>query len=146
MSRLDTNVMTWEATEALLQLDRTFINTPNYLGVQYFWAYKYRHYLRDVSSSVRRRWAMQFIDAYAISRGWIFERLLPNKVVDFYTALENLHDLDRMNDLPEEMVVPFRIAQEAVGSLFLGGKEAGDTTEKAIKRANDSFGHGCVGD
>lgn len=91
-------------------------------------------------------WAMQFIDAYAISRGWIFERLLPNKVVDFYTALENLQDLDRMNDLPEEMVVPFRIAQEAVGSLFLGGKEADDTSEKAIKRANDSFGHGCVGD
>tara|TARA_R110000822_G_C14916238_1_gene450845 strand:- start:239 stop:490 length:252 start_codon:yes stop_codon:yes gene_type:complete len=63
MSRLDTNTMTWEATEALLQLDRTFINTPNYLGVQYFWAYKYRHYLRDVSSSVRRRIHKKFMSA-----------------------------------------------------------------------------------
>ena len=90
--------------------------------------------------------AMQFIDAYAVSKGWVFDHLLPVIVVDQLTALENLQDLNRRNELPEEMAVPFGIAQEAIGMFLLGGKEAGDTSEKAIKRANDSLGHGCVGD
>tara|TARA_R110000803_G_scaffold166766_1_gene230082 strand:- start:423 stop:674 length:252 start_codon:yes stop_codon:yes gene_type:complete len=55
MSRLDTGVMTAEATSALIKLDETFIGTPHYLGVTYFWAHEYRHYLRSTSYSVRRR-------------------------------------------------------------------------------------------
>jgi hypothetical protein len=37
-----------------LELDASFIGTPDYMGVAYFWHYDYRHYLRD-SSPYRRR-------------------------------------------------------------------------------------------
>jgi hypothetical protein len=37
-----------------LDLDKSFIGTPDYMGVAYFWHYDYRHYLRD-SSRYRRR-------------------------------------------------------------------------------------------
>ena len=35
------------ATKKLMELDETFVNTPDYMGVTYFWHYDYRHYLRD---------------------------------------------------------------------------------------------------
>jgi hypothetical protein len=51
---LNTEEITWKATTALLKLDDKFIGTPDYMGVTYFWAYEYRHWLRD-STYYRRR-------------------------------------------------------------------------------------------
>jgi hypothetical protein len=38
----------------LLALDASFVGTPDYMGIAYFWHYDFRHYLRD-SSRYRRR-------------------------------------------------------------------------------------------
>ena len=53
MSVINLNLITSEAFIKIHELDRTFIDTPNYLGVAYFWAYEYRHYLRDASTTQR---------------------------------------------------------------------------------------------
>ena len=42
------------ADQALLNLDKTFIGTDDYMGMTYFWHYEYRHYLRDTSYARRR--------------------------------------------------------------------------------------------
>lgn len=47
--KINLNTITWEATDALLKLDETFIGTPNYMGLGYFWGWSFRHYLRDAS-------------------------------------------------------------------------------------------------
>jgi hypothetical protein len=52
---LNTDRLTMDATTSLLNLDKTFIGTVDYMGVTYFWNYTYRHYLRDTSYTVRRR-------------------------------------------------------------------------------------------
>ena len=52
---LNTNLLTMDATTALINLDKTLIGTADYMGVAYFWNYTYRHYLRDTSYTVRRR-------------------------------------------------------------------------------------------
>ena len=43
-----------EGIRKFLDLDKSFIGTPDYMGMAYFWHYDYRHYLRD-SSPYRRR-------------------------------------------------------------------------------------------
>lgn len=45
----------------LINLDKSFINTPDYLGLAYFWNYEYRHYLRDVNEQTRRKVHQSFI-------------------------------------------------------------------------------------
>tara|TARA_R100001244_G_C5094372_1_gene117209 strand:+ start:293 stop:589 length:297 start_codon:yes stop_codon:yes gene_type:complete len=59
---INLNTATWETTEALLNLDKTFIGTPNYMGIRYFWSYDYRHYLRDASPYQRKRVHKKWID------------------------------------------------------------------------------------
>tara|TARA_R110000824_G_scaffold269940_2_gene458409 strand:- start:1804 stop:2064 length:261 start_codon:yes stop_codon:yes gene_type:complete len=54
-ANLNTNVLTMPATIALLNLDKTFIGSADYMGMAYFWNYAYRHYLRPMSYSVNRR-------------------------------------------------------------------------------------------
>ena len=44
-----------EATAKLLALDESFIGTPDYMGLAYFWHYCYRHSLRDASRARRCR-------------------------------------------------------------------------------------------
>ena len=39
--------ITHDAFTKLLVLDELLINTENYMGIAYFWAYEYRHLLRD---------------------------------------------------------------------------------------------------
>lgn len=51
--KIDLNKVTIEAGTKLYELDETFIGTPNYLGLAYFWDLKYKHYLRDVSIKTR---------------------------------------------------------------------------------------------
>lgn len=41
--------ITHKAHLAILALDETFIGTEDYMGKTYFWAYEYRHLLRDYS-------------------------------------------------------------------------------------------------
>lgn len=51
---INVNMLSDEAIMALLNLDNSFIGTKDYIGLAYFWAHEYRHYLRDASSSNRR--------------------------------------------------------------------------------------------
>jgi hypothetical protein len=44
---LDLNKITPKATQKLYDLDKEFVGTPDYMGLAYFWAYEYRHLLRD---------------------------------------------------------------------------------------------------
>ena len=54
--KIDLEVVTFEAFDKLNELDRTFIGTPNYMGVTYFWGpHGYKHYLRESSQAQRRK-------------------------------------------------------------------------------------------
>jgi hypothetical protein len=54
-ANINTNTLTFEATNGLLALDKTFIGTPHYMGMAYFWHYEYRHYMRPMPYAVNRR-------------------------------------------------------------------------------------------
>lgn len=54
MSKINLETITFEAFSKLLELDQSFVRTPNYMGIAYFWNYEYRHYLRDMSQYRRR--------------------------------------------------------------------------------------------
>ena len=60
---INLETITWTATKALLDLDDTFIGTPNYMGITCFWDYEYRHYLRDASPSQRIEVHKKWLDA-----------------------------------------------------------------------------------
>lgn len=60
---LNTDALTNRATEALLALDDTFISTPDYMGLAYFWHHAYRHHLRDASYRVRQMVHQDLLDA-----------------------------------------------------------------------------------
>jgi hypothetical protein len=55
MYAINLNTITGEAFIKIYNIDQNFINTPNYLGIAYFWAYEYRHYLRDATISERKK-------------------------------------------------------------------------------------------
>ena len=52
---IDLNVVTFDAFCKLDALDETFIGTPDYMGVAYFWGHGVKHYLREASQAQRRR-------------------------------------------------------------------------------------------
>jgi len=60
---INCNTISWEATNALIKLDMTFVGTPNYLGMTYFWAYEYRHYMRDASIAQRVKVHKKWLEA-----------------------------------------------------------------------------------
>jgi hypothetical protein len=49
--KIDLNVVTFDAFCALNALDKTFVGTPNYMGVAFFWGHGVKHYLRRSVSS-----------------------------------------------------------------------------------------------
>jgi hypothetical protein len=44
-----------DAFNKILALDQSFVGTPDYLGIAFFWTYEYRHYMRDTTVTKRRR-------------------------------------------------------------------------------------------
>jgi len=46
---INLNTTTFEAGQAVLKLDKTFVGTEHYMGVAYFWEYEYRYPMRDAS-------------------------------------------------------------------------------------------------
>lgn len=44
-----------EAFKMIHELDKSWIGSDNYIGLAYFWNYEYRHFLRDTTTSKRRR-------------------------------------------------------------------------------------------
>jgi len=44
-----------EAFKTIHKLDKSWIGSNNYIGLAYFWNYEYRHFLRDITTSKRRR-------------------------------------------------------------------------------------------
>jgi hypothetical protein len=55
MNAINLNTITSQAFVKIYEIDKSFINTNNYLGLAYFWAYEYRHYLRDSSIAQRKK-------------------------------------------------------------------------------------------
>ena len=53
--------MPHEAYMLLLQSDKNFVGTENYIGLAYYWSHDYRHYLRDASPYVKRKVHNEFI-------------------------------------------------------------------------------------
>jgi len=54
--KIDLNVITLDARIALGCLDRTFVGTPNYMGIAYFWGWNgCKFYLREASIAQRRK-------------------------------------------------------------------------------------------
>lgn len=67
----NSSYLTVDAFNAMLKLDKTFVGTGNYLGLAYFWAHEYRHYLRDCTMAKRRKvhkkWLQAGLDLEGIS-------------------------------------------------------------------------------
>ena len=63
--------MTVDAFNGIFKLDKTFVGSENYLGLAYFWAHEYRHYLRDCTMAKRRKvhkkWLQAGLDLTGIS-------------------------------------------------------------------------------
>jgi len=59
----DSREITFEAFDKIFKLDKTFVGTENYLGLAYFWAYGYRHYLRDCTMAKRRKIHKKWLQA-----------------------------------------------------------------------------------
>lgn len=55
MYAINLNNISSEAFLKIHEIDQTFINSSNYLGIAYFWSYHYRHYLRDASIAQRKK-------------------------------------------------------------------------------------------
>ena len=55
MYAINLNTIAYEAFVKIYDLDQSFINTNNYIGLAYFWAYEYRHYLRDATIAQRKK-------------------------------------------------------------------------------------------
>ena len=51
---INLDVLPWPATDALIRHDQTQVGTLGYLGVAYFWAHDYKHYLRPMSVAGKR--------------------------------------------------------------------------------------------
>jgi hypothetical protein len=52
---LNLNTITLRAFTDIMELDFGFVGSDNYMGVAYFWAYEYRHYLRDTTNAKRKK-------------------------------------------------------------------------------------------
>ena len=59
----DNTLVTYDQSRALLKLDQTFVGTADYMGLAYFWAYGYRHYLRDATPLQRQKVHHSFLKA-----------------------------------------------------------------------------------
>jgi len=82
---INTNHLSIEATTKLLDLDKSFIGTNDYMGFSYFWSYEYRHYLRDVSDAKRRKVHKKFIDNNLAVNGESSEHLqIIRKITKLY--------------------------------------------------------------
>lgn len=55
MYAINLNNISSEAFLKIHEIDQSFINTFNYLGIAYFWSYHYLHYLRDASIAQRKK-------------------------------------------------------------------------------------------
>lgn len=63
MNKINLNAITPDALDKIYRLDETFIGTPNYLGVAYFWHYDYRYILRELTPAQRVKVHTKFLKA-----------------------------------------------------------------------------------
>lgn len=67
----NSSYVTVDAFNAIFKLDKAFVGTDSYLGLAYFWAYEYRHYLRDCTMAKRRKvhkkWLQAGLDLEGVS-------------------------------------------------------------------------------
>jgi|11BtaG_2_1085332.scaffolds.fasta_scaffold42656_3 hypothetical protein len=52
---INLNAISYGASSEIYKLDKKFIGTEDYMGVAYFWSHEYKHTLRDISITQRRR-------------------------------------------------------------------------------------------
>jgi hypothetical protein len=56
--------ISFKAYRTIRELDETFVGTPDYMGIAYFWNYEYRHSLRDAPAKKRRAVHEAFLKAH----------------------------------------------------------------------------------
>ena len=52
---INLDTATWNATDAIRQLDKSFVGTPDYMGVAYFWSHEFKHWLRNCTVAERKK-------------------------------------------------------------------------------------------
>ncbi len=55
--------ISFKASQKLRDLDETFVGTPDYMGIAYFWSSEYKFSLRDASPDKRRAVHAAFLKA-----------------------------------------------------------------------------------
>ena len=55
MSHLNLETISSTAYQAINKLDKSLIGTKDYMGIAWFHNHEYRHYMRDISVSKRRK-------------------------------------------------------------------------------------------
>lgn len=60
---INLNTLSWEAYRAISELDKSWVGTKNYIGLDYFWAYEYRHYLRNCTVASRKKVHQKMLEA-----------------------------------------------------------------------------------
>jgi hypothetical protein len=58
----NTEPLTYKATMAIYDLDKSYVGSVDYCGLAYFWHYDYRHYLRDATQYQRRKVHKTFLE------------------------------------------------------------------------------------
>jgi hypothetical protein len=94
---INLDALPYEAFLDLEKLDKGYIGTPNYMGLAFFWAWEYGHYLREASLSQRRRVHKQALDlgldmvAVGVEQWQLIGRVLrkPNSVAREILAVED---------------------------------------------------------
>ena len=77
MSNYSINLETvsFQAFQALNDLDKSFVGTENYRGLAYFWSHEFKHWLRECTVAERQR-----VHAEWLERGLDFEAGMDDSV------------------------------------------------------------------
>lgn len=60
---IDMEALSWKATEKLHDLDATFVGTPDYMGMAFFWSHDVKFYLREATYEQRRKYHAALLKA-----------------------------------------------------------------------------------
>ena len=107
---LNLKSITWKAHQKLMDVDKKFIGTKDYMGLVYFHNYGYRHILRDDPSITQRR----KIHAELLKRGLKVDKMSKehNEVIAKYMTVK----ISKISDKPwtREEILNYDLSDELV--------------------------------
>tara|TARA_B100000949_G_scaffold232038_1_gene245313 strand:- start:553 stop:888 length:336 start_codon:yes stop_codon:yes gene_type:complete len=104
---INLEVLPHEVFRGLEKLDKGYIGSPNYMGLAFYWAWEYRHFLREASLSQRRRVHKQALDLgldmlkVGVEQWQLIGRVLrkPN------SAAREIREMEESNAFREEILL-----------------------------------------